>query len=79
MVFYSEAMLPANIAFWLPRVENHGEEKSARELEVNCAEEQCQGHVFRGRRFGFAQETEDRRPPQVIIALGGPLYGQGGH
>jgi hypothetical protein len=42
MVFGSEAVLLANIAFRLPRVENHDEEKSdeARELEINCAEEQ---------------------------------------
>jgi hypothetical protein len=41
MVFSSEAVLPADIAFQSPRVENHDEEKSsrARELEVNCAEE----------------------------------------
>jgi hypothetical protein len=41
MVFGSEATLPANIAFRLPRVENHEEEKpdEARELEINCAEE----------------------------------------
>jgi hypothetical protein len=43
MVFSSEAVLPADIAFESPRVENHDEERSneARELEVNCAEEQC--------------------------------------
>jgi hypothetical protein len=42
MVFGSEAVLPANIAFQSPRVENHDEERSteARELEVNCTEEQ---------------------------------------
>jgi hypothetical protein len=41
MVFDSEAMLPAYIAFQSPRVENHDDERSseARELEVNCAEE----------------------------------------
>jgi hypothetical protein len=41
MVFGSEAVLPADIAFQLPWVENHDEEKSseARELEVNYAEE----------------------------------------
>jgi hypothetical protein len=41
MVFGSEAVLPADIAFQSPRVENHDEERSfeARELEVNCAEE----------------------------------------
>jgi hypothetical protein len=42
MFFGSEAVLPANIAFQSPRVENHDEERSteARDLEVNCAEEQ---------------------------------------
>lgn len=41
MVFGSEAILPADIAFRSPRVENYDEDKSseARELEVNCAEE----------------------------------------
>jgi hypothetical protein len=41
MVFGSEAVLPADIAFQSPWVENHDEERSseARELEVNCAEE----------------------------------------
>jgi hypothetical protein len=41
MVFGSEAMLPADIAFQSPSVENHDEERSneARELEVNCTEE----------------------------------------
>jgi hypothetical protein len=42
MVFGSEAELPTNIAFQSPRVENHDKERSteARELEVNCTEEQ---------------------------------------
>jgi hypothetical protein len=42
MVFGSEAVLPADIALRSPRVENHDKEKSdeAKELEVNCAEEQ---------------------------------------
>jgi hypothetical protein len=37
MVFGSESMLPADIAFQSPRVKNHDEERSneARELEVN--------------------------------------------
>jgi hypothetical protein len=41
MVFGSKVMLPADIAFQSPRVENHDEERSteARELEVNCTEE----------------------------------------
>jgi hypothetical protein len=42
MVFGSEAVLPVDIAFQSLRVENHDEERSieARELEVNCTEEQ---------------------------------------
>jgi hypothetical protein len=42
MVFGFEAMLPTDITFQSPRVENHDEEWSteARGLEVNCAEEQ---------------------------------------
>jgi hypothetical protein len=42
MVFSSEAVLPADIAFQSPRVENHDEERTneARELKVNCTEEQ---------------------------------------
>jgi hypothetical protein len=41
MVFGSKAILPADIVFPSPRVENHDEERSseARELEVNCAKE----------------------------------------
>jgi hypothetical protein len=41
MVFGSMAMLPADITFQSPRVENHDEERSseARDLEVNCIEE----------------------------------------
>jgi hypothetical protein len=43
MVFGSEAVLPTDIAFQSPRVKNHDEERSneAKELKVNCAEEQC--------------------------------------
>jgi hypothetical protein len=42
MVFGFEAVLPDDIAFRSPRVENHDEDKSdeARELEINCAKEQ---------------------------------------
>jgi hypothetical protein len=42
MVFSSEAVLPADIAFQSPRVKNHDEERSsqAKELKVNCAKEQ---------------------------------------
>ena len=41
MVYEAEAVLPADMAFRSPRVENYDEERSfeARELEVNCAEE----------------------------------------
>jgi hypothetical protein len=43
MVFGSEAVLPADVAFQSPRVENHDEERSseARELKVNCIKKQC--------------------------------------
>jgi hypothetical protein len=43
MVFSSEAVSPADIAFQSPRVKNHDAKKSseARELEVNCVEEHC--------------------------------------
>jgi hypothetical protein len=42
MVFGSEAVLPADITFQSPQVENHDKERSteARELKVNCAKEQ---------------------------------------
>jgi hypothetical protein len=42
MVYGAEAVLPADIAFRSPRVENFDEDRSddARELEVNCSEEQ---------------------------------------
>jgi hypothetical protein len=42
MVFGAEAVLPADIAFRSPRVENFEKDKSdeSRELEVNCFEEQ---------------------------------------
>jgi hypothetical protein len=41
MVYSAEAVLPADIAFRSPRVENFDEDRSneARELEVNCLEE----------------------------------------
>jgi hypothetical protein len=41
MVFGSKAVLPADIAFQSPRVENHDKERSyeTREPKVNCAEE----------------------------------------
>jgi hypothetical protein len=41
MVYGAEAVLPANITFRSPRVENFDEDTSddARELEVNCSEE----------------------------------------
>jgi hypothetical protein len=41
MVYSAEAVLPTDIAFRSPRVENFDEDRSdeARELEVNCSEE----------------------------------------
>jgi hypothetical protein len=41
MVYSAEAVLPADIAFRSPRVENCDEDRSddAHELEVNCSEE----------------------------------------
>jgi hypothetical protein len=41
MVYGAEAVLPANIAFRSPRVENFDKDRSdeSRELEVNCFEE----------------------------------------
>jgi hypothetical protein len=41
MVYGAEAVLPTDIAFRSPRVENFDEDRSdaARELEVNCYEE----------------------------------------
>jgi hypothetical protein len=41
MVYGAEAVLPTDIAFRSPRVENFEEDRSdeARELEVNCSEE----------------------------------------
>jgi hypothetical protein len=42
MVYGAKAVLPTNIAFRSPRVENFDEDRSddARELKVNCSEEQ---------------------------------------
>jgi hypothetical protein len=41
MIYGAEAVLPADIAFRSPHVENFDEDRSddARELEVNCSEE----------------------------------------
>jgi hypothetical protein len=41
MVYGAEVVLPKDIAFKSPRVENFDEDRSdgARELEVNCSEE----------------------------------------
>jgi len=43
MVFSSEAVLPANIAFQAPRVENYNEENSdkAQLVELDSLEEEC--------------------------------------
>jgi hypothetical protein len=68
MVFGSEAVLPADIAFQSPRVENHDEERSneAREHEVNCAEEQhldtcaCKAKYLEGLRRYYNRNVKDR-------------------
>jgi hypothetical protein len=68
MVFGSKAVLPADIAFQSPRVENHDEERSneARELEVNCAEEQrldtyaCMAKYMEGLRRYYNRNVKDR-------------------
>jgi hypothetical protein len=41
MVYDIEAVLPVDIAFRSPRIENFAEDRSdeARELKVNCSEE----------------------------------------
>jgi hypothetical protein len=41
MVYGAEAVLPADIAFRSPRVENFDEDRSdeTHELEINCSEE----------------------------------------
>ena len=43
MVFGSEAVLPADVAFRAPRVENYNKENSnqARLIEVDMLEEEC--------------------------------------
>jgi hypothetical protein len=53
MVFVSEAVLTADISFQSPRVKNHDEERltKARELEVNCAEEQCLDTCMRTAKY----------------------------
>jgi hypothetical protein len=61
-------VLPADIAFQSPRVENHDEEKSseARELEVNCAEEHrldncaCTAKYLEGLRRYYNRNVKDR-------------------
>jgi hypothetical protein len=68
MVFNSEAMLPADIAFQSPRVENHDEERSteARELKVNYAEEHhldtcaCTSKYLEGLRRYYNRNVKDR-------------------
>jgi hypothetical protein len=68
MVFGFEVMLPADIAFQSPRAENHDEERSteARELEVNCAEEQrlytyvCTAKYLEGFRRYYNCNVKDR-------------------
>jgi hypothetical protein len=68
MVFGSEAMLPADITFQSPRVENHDEERSseARELEVNCIEEHrldtyvCTTKYLESLRMYYNRNVKDR-------------------
>jgi transposase InsO family protein len=63
MVFGSEAVLPVNIAFQSPRVENHDEKSDeARELEVNCAEETCActAKYLEGLRRYYNHNIKDR-------------------
>jgi hypothetical protein len=68
MVFSFEAMLPADIAFQSPWVENHDEERSfeARELDVNCTEEHrldtymCMAKYLEGLRRYYNCNVKDR-------------------
>jgi hypothetical protein len=63
MVFGSEAVLPVDIAFQSPRVENHDEKSDeARELEVNCAEETCActAKYLEGLRRYYNHNIKDR-------------------
>jgi hypothetical protein len=68
MVFGSKAVLPADIAFQSPHIENHDEERSseARELEVNCAEEHrldtcvCTAKYLEGLRRYYNRNVKDR-------------------
>jgi hypothetical protein len=66
MVFGSEVVLPADIAFRSPRVENHDEKSyETRELEVNCAEEQrldtctCMAKYLEGLRRYYNRNVKD--------------------
>jgi hypothetical protein len=68
MVFGSKVVLPADIAFQSPRVENHDEESSseARELEVNYTEEHrldtctCMAKYLEGLRRYYNHNIKDR-------------------
>jgi hypothetical protein len=53
MVYGAEAVLPADIIFRSPRVENFDENKSdeARELEVNCSEERLLNSCIRTAKY----------------------------
>ena len=53
MVYGAEAVLPADMDFRSPRVENYDDEHSfeARELEVNCAEERCLDSCVRTAKY----------------------------
>jgi transposase InsO family protein len=68
MVFSSEAMLQADIAFQSPWVKNHDEERSsqAKELKVNCAKEHrldtcaCMAKYLEGLRRYYNRNVKDR-------------------
>jgi hypothetical protein len=53
MVYSAEAVLPADIAFRSPRVENFDEDRSdeAHALEVNCSEEQWLNSCVRTAKY----------------------------
>jgi hypothetical protein len=53
MVYGEEVVLPVDIAFRSPRVENFDKDKSdeSRELEVNCSEERCLDSYVRTAKY----------------------------
>jgi hypothetical protein len=68
MVFGSKAVLPADVSFQAPWVENHDKERSseARELEVNFTEEYrldtcaCMAKYLEGLRRYYNRNVKDR-------------------